>query len=390
VADIEENLDYLIHRFGYRADSSVTDHGNVATAGSIRKLMTDATTSKLCVIFLPHHMKDGNTTDYRFQQDWDATTYTNCVLLIQPGARITIDNAVTVTWGGPVVAPHKLQWLSLTGTGAFTWIWNGLVWGNYDGTSTNAIHPTLDNTVDLGTSSLEFKDIFSDGTIHSDALDLGGNADALILDDDGDTTISADTDDQINFEVGGTDQIELVDGVLRPTTDDDVDIGASDKEFKDLYLDGTATVDVISCSGDCTVGGTTYTDDFMQMESTETAVGNGAQTLSAAELLGGFIKDDPEGAANWTTDTAANIVAAISGCKVGTTFRCILYNDATDASGEAVTLIGGDSVTLYCMHTDAGNPTLTEGTNEVAELIFRVTNVTAESEAVDCFVITHA
>jgi hypothetical protein len=173
VADIEENLDYLIHRFGYRADKDVTDHGNVATAGSIRKLMYDATAvsaTKQYVIFLPHHMKDGDTTDYRFQQDWDATTYTNCVLWIQPGARITIDNAVTVTWGGPVIAPHKLQWLSLTGTGAFTWIWNGLVWGNYDGTATNAIHPTLDNTIDLGTSALEFKDLYIDGTANIDSL----------------------------------------------------------------------------------------------------------------------------------------------------------------------------------------------------------------------------
>ncbi len=41
-------------------------------------------------------------------------------------------------------------------------------------------------------------------------LDLAGNADALILDDDGDTTISAPTDDQIDFETGGVNHMRLV------------------------------------------------------------------------------------------------------------------------------------------------------------------------------------
>ena len=31
----------------------------------------------------------------------------------------------------------------------------------------------------------------------------------IILDADGDSTISADTDDQIDFKIGGTDQIKL-------------------------------------------------------------------------------------------------------------------------------------------------------------------------------------
>jgi hypothetical protein len=38
-------------------------------------------------------------------------------------------------------------------------------------------------------------------------LDLNGNTDAFILDADGDTTISAPTDDQMDFEVGGSDRL---------------------------------------------------------------------------------------------------------------------------------------------------------------------------------------
>ncbi len=40
-------------------------------------------------------------------------------------------------------------------------------------------------------------------------LDLNGASDKLILDADGDTTISADTDDQIDFKAGGTDIMSL-------------------------------------------------------------------------------------------------------------------------------------------------------------------------------------
>ena len=40
-------------------------------------------------------------------------------------------------------------------------------------------------------------------------LDLNGASDKLILDTDGDTTISADTDDQIDFKLGGTDFMSL-------------------------------------------------------------------------------------------------------------------------------------------------------------------------------------
>jgi hypothetical protein len=44
-----------------------------------------------------------------------------------------------------------------------------------------------------------------DGTV-----DLNGVADSVILDTDGDTTISSPTDDQIDFEVGGTDVLRMV------------------------------------------------------------------------------------------------------------------------------------------------------------------------------------
>jgi hypothetical protein len=41
------------------------------------------------------------------------------------------------------------------------------------------------------------------------AIDVNGTSDGIILDADADTTISADTDDQIDFKVGGTDRLSI-------------------------------------------------------------------------------------------------------------------------------------------------------------------------------------
>ena len=43
-------------------------------------------------------------------------------------------------------------------------------------------------------------------------VDLNGGSDKLVLDADGDTTISADTDDQIDFKAGGTDVMHVING----------------------------------------------------------------------------------------------------------------------------------------------------------------------------------
>ena len=80
-------------------------------------------------------------------------------------------------------------------------------------------------------------------------LDSDLNGAELILDADADTSITADTDDQIDIKVANTDQISIKDGVIEPTTDNDVDIGASSKEFKDGYFDGTLHCDVLDLAG---------------------------------------------------------------------------------------------------------------------------------------------
>jgi len=115
--------------------------------------------------------------------------------------------------------------------------------------------------------------------------------------------------------------------------------------------------------------------------------GSGNVTLTAAMLLGGLIDEDPEGAANWTTDTAANIVAAVGNATIGYSFDCIIYNDASAASAEAVTLKPGTGVVFHGLG-HGNDVVLTEATDPIVKVTFRLTNVTAASEAVDAYIFT--
>ena len=87
---------------------------------------------------------------------------------------------------------------------------------------------------------------------------LGG-----VIDVDQDTKITTEAsagndDDVITFYVGvsntAVSQMILADGVLKPTTDNDIDLGTSSLEFKDAYFDGTVTSDAFAgpLTGDVT------------------------------------------------------------------------------------------------------------------------------------------
>lgn len=117
--------------------------------------------------------------------------------------------------------------------------------------------------------------------------------------------------------------------------------------------------------------------DALHSPKSVTPTGVGAEatqsttaTLTATQLLGGFINSVPAGAITLTLPTAANLVAGLKGCKVGDTFTCSIEN----TSG------GANSITLA-----AGGATLRGGTtvaqNKSAILRGVVTNIGSGTEA---------
>lgn len=125
------------------------------------------------------------------------------------------------------------------------------------------------------------------------------------------------------------------------------------------------------------VGGVTVT---RLTTANVTTAGN--VTYTAAQLLGGRITRDPNGAGRTdTTDTAANIVAAIASAAVGDTFDTIVENTADAA--EAITLAAGTGVTLERL--DGTGATIAQNGSAILRTV--LTNVTASSEAVSIYVI---
>lgn len=75
----------------------------------------------------------------------------------------------------------------------------------------------------------------------SDVVDLNGNADALVLDADGNTSISAPTDDQIDIEVGGADDFRITANTLTALTGS-VIVGSHRHPVQELTASGAITI----------------------------------------------------------------------------------------------------------------------------------------------------
>ncbi len=172
-----------------------------------------------------------------------------------------------------------------------------------------ALLPVTDDDVDLGSSTLQFKDGFFDGTLEADAITVGGTAvltggavtsitaithNSLVIGRDADNDIDFGTDNNIIFRAGADDQIKLIDGALAPVTDNDVDLGTSSLEFKDAYFDGTVTTDALAMatntSGNLLIGtGSAFASTAVTDLSAITSIDN-ADTFLAIDNDDGALK----------------------------------------------------------------------------------------------------
>lgn len=102
-------------------------------------------------------------------------------------------------------------------------------------------------------------------------------------------------------------------------------------------------------------------------------------TWTAAQMRGGLIIHTTQAATNVTTPTAAQIVAAIPGCEVGST----IWFDVKNMNSSTLTIVAADgTVTL--------NGTTAIATVFTRRYMARVTNATASSEAVTLYGLSTA
>ena len=188
----------------------------------------------------------------------------------------------------------------------------------------STLRPKTTNTVDLGTTTLRYKDLYIegnadiDGTVNVEGaatlqstldvtsnVTIGGN-----LTVDGDTTIAGN----LTFGDAATDTITLTADVssnILPSADDTYDLGAAGSEWKDLYIDGTANIDTASIdTANITTlavsGNGTVTGDLTVSGSINATVSGNSTTADSLSTERTITLDgDVSGAVNF--DGSANV-----------------------------------------------------------------------------------
>lgn len=101
-----------------------------------------------------------------------------------------------------------------------------------------------DDKVELRVTAGFFDAIVSELT---GGFDVDGGE--LILDADGDSSLHADTNDQLDLKLGGSDIIHFKVAAIEPESDNTVNLGSASKEYKDLRIDGVAYIDEFDIDG---------------------------------------------------------------------------------------------------------------------------------------------
>ena len=183
-----------------------------------------------------------------------------------------------------------------------------------------AIVPITDNDIDLGTASLEFKDVFVDGTAHIDTLDVDENATiAGTLGVTGALTGSS--------TVQGTTITATT--AFVPDASDGASLGTTSLEFSDLYLADGA---VIGLGDDQDVTLTHVADTGVLLNST-----NKIQFNDASQFIHG---------------SSATVLSLGATDEIDLTATAIDINGTADISGN--TAVGGTLTSTGKITADAG------------------------------------
>ena len=155
----------------------------------------------------------------------------------------------------------------------------------------------------------------------------------------------------INVSSSSVQQLRIQDGAIVPITDNDIDLGTSSLEFKDLFIDGTANVDTLAADA-ISLGGTTITSTGAELNILD------GVTSTAAELN---ILDG-------VTSTAAelNLLDGITAGTVSASLAVIADSNKDISGFRNLSITGdltvaGDDITMGT--NTAGNLLIADGTN---------------------------
>ena len=253
--------------------------------------------------------------------------------------------------------------------------------------TSSVVRPKVDDTYDLGTASIEWKDGFFDGTLRTDILTvdetstLTGNvtasADVAI---GGNLTVTgnATINGNLTFGDADTDTVSFGADITSSLIPDGStqDLGSSSKQWRNLYIDGVAEIDGLNADtadiNGGTIDGTVIGGNVAAAVTATTINASGAITGD----LTGDVTGNVSGSAGSCTGNAATATKlataraiAVSGAVTGTANfdGSAGITIATTATSDPTLTLSGD-VTGSATFTNLGNATLatTIAANSVA------------------------
>jgi len=153
----------------------------------------------------------------------------------------------------------------------------------------------------------------------------------------------ATTDDVIILRAANANQIQIQDGVIRPVTTNDIDLGSATYEFKNAWFDGTVTADAFA--GPLT-GNVTGTADVATVATTVTITDNESTNednaiifTSGGDVDGGNIGLESDGTLTYNPSTGTVTATTFAGALTG------------NASGTAATVTAGAQSAITSLGT---------------------------------------
>src|SRR5210317_341736 len=203
-----------------------------------------------------------------------------------------------------------------------------------------AIIPVTDSDVDLGTTSLRFKDTYTDTITTTGNVDVGGNLTVT-----GTTTFNGGT---ITMGDAATDNVVFgadVDSNIIPDDDDSYDLGSASQECRNLYIDGTANIDSLvadtaDINGGTIDGATIATSDVTVGAGKTLDVSAGTLTLADDQISGDKVEGGTIAAVTITDLTSSTVDV---GVLTAGTINGFTANGAINFASQEMTNVNIDS-----------------------------------------------
>ena len=251
---------------------------------------------------------------------------------------------------------------------------------------------TTGDTITAAHSNDEFNQVLAafnatTGHTHDGTAGEGGPVGSIRDADALNKVLVDSTNNHLEFYVevssAAVQQLRIQDGAIVPITDNDIDLGTSSLEFKDLYVDGTAYVDAINYNGTAIastaaelniVDGDTSATSTTVADADRVVLNDGGTMKQVAVTdLAAYFDDEITAMPNLTsvgtltTLTVDNII--INGTNIGHTSDADAIAIASDGNvtvSQNLTVTGdltvsGDDITMGT--NTAGNLLIADGTN---------------------------